>query len=106
MLSETQYHQHADATLQQFIDALEPAYESGQFEELELMQGVLTIATASGKQFVISKHAPSQQLWLASPFSGGLHFSLSNHAWQLADGRTLHTILAQDLAQAGVKDAL
>ena len=101
-MNETQYHQAADATLQRFFDALEPAYESGQLEELELAQGVLTIATASGKQFVISKHAPSQQIWLASPFSGGLHFARNTTCWQLADGRLLENLTSHDLAQAGI----
>ena len=102
MQSETEFHIHADAGLYALFEALEPAYEAGALETLELENGVLTIETAEGKHMVVSKHAPSRQLWLASPISGGLHFSYGNTRWLLADGRELHAVLSADLLTLGV----
>ena len=52
------------------LDALDAAGEL----ELEYQNGIITITLDSGKQLIINKHAPSQQIWLSSPISGGLHF--------------------------------
>lgn len=99
MSDETDFHRLADATLTALLDQLEPRYESGELEELELQGGVLTIRTAAGRSFVVSKHAPSRQIWLASPLSGGLHFSLhASGSWMLADGRELVLHLMKELA--------
>ena len=83
------YHRRADATLAYWLHALEPAFESGALEELELSDGALTIETDLGKIFVLSKHNVTQQIWLASPVSGGLHFQWhdTDGTWNLSDGR-------------------
>jgi frataxin len=98
MLDETDFHRRADATLAAILDQLEPRYEAGALEELELQGGILTIRTDAGRSFVVSKHAPSRQLWLASPLSGGLHFAARDHGqWQLSDGRELVAHLLGEL---------
>lgn len=103
MSTETEFHRYADATLSALFDQLESAYESGSLEDLELQDGVLTITTEGGKIFVVSKHAASGQIWLASPLTGGLHFSYedSSGEWILADGTLLTARLTQELMQAG-----
>lgn len=105
MLDETHFTAVAGATLMHCFDQLEEAYERGEIDELELAEGVLTIETPDGKTFVISKHGPSRQLWLASPFSGGLHFSYrqGDQCWLLPDGRPFYDVLVADLMLAGVK---
>lgn len=106
MLDETHFHAIADATLLHLFDRLEDAFERGDFEELDLNGSILTIETVSGKTFVVSKHAPSFQLWLASPLSGGHHFPYDETAacWRIANGHDLKTLLAAELAKAaGVK---
>jgi iron donor protein CyaY len=105
-MDDTTYQQLADATLQQLEAALEPAFSAGALEELELSGSVLTIATPDGRSFIVSKHLPSQQIWLASPRLGGLHFIRSNDGWALPDGRLLGPTLAGDLAQSGVEVTL
>ena len=65
--------------------------------DCELGGGILTLAFPGGKQIIVNKHAPSKQLWLSSPLQGGLHFSYDND-WVLADGRTLASLLASDIA--------
>lgn len=98
---ESQFHAIADTTLSHFYDQLEAAFVAGAIEELELNSGMLTIETADGKSLIVSKHAPTFQLWLASPVSGGLHFSYhaTQALWMLADGRRLNTLLSQELWQ-------
>lgn len=108
MLDETHFHAVADATLMHCFDQLEDAYERAELDELELESGVLTITTADGKQFVVSKHAPSRQIWLASPFSGGLHFSFAadSQRWLDTGGAALYDIIRADLARAGASVVL
>lgn len=102
MTSETEFHRYADATLSALFDQLESAYESGSIDDLELQDGVLTIKTANEVTFVVSKHAASGQIWLASPLSGGLHFSYTdNGEWKLADGTPLTERLTHELMQCG-----
>lgn len=105
MLSPTQFQTESGHCLSALYDALDTAYEAGTLEELELEPGLLTIVTASGKSFIVSAHAPSSQMWLASPLSGGLHFHYQDGAWNLPDGRNLQQLLLQELATQGVECA-
>ena len=105
-MDETQFHSLADSTLQTYFEQLEPAYERGALDELELEGGILTLI-AQGKTLLLNKHTASRQLWLASPFSGGLHFGFDanrNH-WTLSNGMTLDATLAQELVHLGVTEA-
>ena len=97
----SQFHAIADATLMHLHDQMENAYEEGDIEDLELAEGVLTVETDAAT-FVISKHSPSGQIWLASPFSGGLHFNYSatQKEWLLDNGDNLKHILQRDLERA------
>lgn len=69
-MDESQFHTLSDQWFTRIFDALEGL----DALEVEYGQGILTVETSAGKTFVVSKHAPSKQLWLASPVSGGLHF--------------------------------
>jgi frataxin len=101
MLENSQFHCLADAYLDALTDEIEAKDAEGLLDA-EVEQGVLTLTLPSGKQYVVSKHLPSKQLWLSSPISGGLHFSYdeAHSAWALADGRKLCTLLADELAHA------
>ncbi len=107
-MDEKRYHAIADATLMHCFDQLDRAYERGMLEDLELEPGILTLKTETGRSFVLSKHAPSAQLWLASPTSGGLHFTFDEDAqgWLLPDGRTLYDVLRADLKRENVEVVL
>ena len=94
--SEAEFHNVAEKTLVSFADALDACDENGDLD-VELQAGVLTIELNSGKQFIVNKHAPSQQIWLSSPVSGGLHFSYNDKQWKLVDGRELSSLLASEL---------
>ena len=101
MIDEHKFQTIANATLMHFFDQLEDAFERGDFEELDLNEGILKIETRSGHVFLLSKHSPSCQLWLASPISGGLHFDYheSEEQWLLRDGTTLKQRLSDELFQ-------
>ncbi|MBX9726164.1 MAG: iron donor protein CyaY [Rickettsiales bacterium] len=103
-MDEKRYHAIADATLMHCFDQLEDAFESGMIDELELESGILTIRSARGRTFLLNKHAPSLQLWYASPISGGLHFSFSEseQRWQLPDGRLLYDILRAEMSNEDI----
>jgi frataxin len=101
MMNEHKFHAIADATLMHIFDRMEDAFERGDFEELDFEEdGILKIETNQGHVFIVSKHAPSCQLWLASPISGGSHYSYNEteEVWQLADGSTLKERLMEEIA--------
>lgn len=104
-MDETLYHTIAGATLEHCFSQLEEAYESGSLDELELESGILTIKTPSGRTFLLSKHAPSHELWYASPIGGGLHFRFSEttRTWNLSNGTELYECIRAELSQEGVK---
>lgn len=105
-MNESDYHRLADSLLTRFSDMLEDADSDGTLD-VELEGAVLTIGLPSGKQYLISKHAASQQIWVSSPASGGLHFSYGDEQWKLTDGRELSALVQSELeALAGVKVAL
>ena len=107
-MNDTEFQSLAAATLERIADALEPAYEAGALDDLVLEDGVLNVTTAQARVFVISKHAPTQQIWLASPLSGGLHFvyDATTTAFQLNDGSTLNDVLRRDFAQCSIEISL
>lgn len=111
MLDDNHFHAIANATLMHFYDQLEQAYDQEDLEDLDYDEGagILTIVTPDNKTFVISKHSPSHQVWLASPISGGLHFDYNSQTkdWVLPNGQSLRHILADNLRKsAGVQVVL
>lgn len=101
-MNETEFHLLADRWLATISDVL----EGEETLDVEYLSGVLTISLLAGKMLVVSKHAPSKQLWLASPISGGLHFLYDDSAkqWVLKDGQSLEDILSMDIEKlSGVK---
>jgi frataxin len=98
-MNETDYHRLAGATLERICAALEKADEKG-FVEME-ETGEMVSIVAGGKEFIVSKHVPTRQLWLSSPMSGGLHFSYdeAKKDWLLPDQRSLMPLLMDELKQ-------
>ena len=96
-MNEGVFHLVAGATLDAMFQALERVDAAGEID-VEYQDGVMTIELDDGRQFIVSKHTPSRQLWLSSPVSGGLHFSYAAAGgWQLSDGRTLSETLCGEL---------
>lgn len=103
-MQNTAFLTHAHATLQHLTDRLDIAVETGALEDVLLTSDMLTIQTVTGRTFVVSLHASTHQMWLASPVSGGLHFSYNETVcdFTLANGRTIRQILQHDLLESGV----
>jgi frataxin len=100
-LDEARFQTLADGTLDRLMAAIEEAL--GDRAEVELDGGILTIAPDSGGQYVVNKHGPMRQLWLASPISGAWHFAFDEMLgiWKSTRGpETLAQVLQRDLAQA------
>lgn len=95
---ESEFERSASLYLERMFEALEEQDESGMLE-IDLEAGSLTIKLGNGKIFLVSKHAPTQQLWLSSPISGGLHFISADNGkdWKLKDGRRLSIVLCEEL---------
>lgn len=107
-MDEKHYHPVANATLMHIYDQLEDAFEAAKLDDLDLQGGILTIAARSGRTYLLTKHAPSLQIWYASPILGGLHFSYNEHAqcWALPDNRTLYDVLRAELKNENVEVGL
>lgn len=100
MIDEAEFGRIADRLIADLADKIEEA-DVDAVLECEVISGVLTIDSKTGKSWVVSKHAPNKQIWLASPYSGGLHFSYVDGAWALGDGCVLQTLLAEEIKKYG-----
>lgn len=97
-LSETSFVTIVEATLNRLCVMVE-TLDAEDVLEVEQSSGMLTIELPSGKQFVINRQIPAQQIWLSSPLSGGLRFDYDEDEkiWVLQDGRRLDTLLKADV---------
>ncbi len=98
-MEETDFHILADAVLGAIEQDLEDADQDG-YLEVDRVGGVLTLSLPDGKQFVISKHVPTRQLWVSSPFSGAHHFGYDapTKQWMLENRQELRLLLDGELA--------
>lgn len=76
-MTESQFNEVVEAVfakIERAIDASEADMECYARE------GVLEIEDESGHKIIINRHAPTQELWIASKL-GGNHFKLANGNW-------------------------
>jgi frataxin len=95
---ESDFSKCAETFLEMLFEQLEEQDNEGILD-IDLQDGILMIETLA-QEFVVSRHSPSQQVWLSSPLSGGLHFSPSDNGrdWKLPDGRRLSVVLGEELS--------
>jgi frataxin len=99
-IDESAFHAAADRTLRAFLQAIEDRL--GDAVEADLRDGILTLEMESGAKYVINKHAPNRQIWLASPVSGASHYGYdpARDQWLSTRGQgTLADVLASELAK-------
>lgn len=98
--SESEFHSIADSYLESLFERLEEQDTEGLLDMTQ-QEGVLKIIADDTKTFIINKHAASQEIWLASPLSGGLHFKPADKGrdWKLSDGRRLSVVISEELSQ-------
>lgn len=97
-LDDSAFDAYAEATLQHLAERIEAALADADIDR----QGpVMTITLEDDRQFVLNKHGPTHQLWLASPISGAGHYAWSGTSWlNTRGGGDLTAQLAQDLTAA------
>ena len=91
----------ARTTLERLANRIEEA--AGDELDVDLDDGVLTVETASGAQYLVNRHAPSGELWLSSPVSGAGHFVRDRESGGWRDkrrGGDLARRLESELSQA------
>lgn len=99
-LDESKFHAIADDTLEMLVTTIDDVL--GDRLDVDEQSGILTITLKDGGQFILNKHGPMRQLWLASPNSGAWHFDWAGDAWISTRGepRSLLDILTEDLEKA------
>lgn len=101
-LDESTFSRLADETLGRLFEQLEEAI--GDCADVELRDGILTVDFESGARFVVNKHQPNRQIWLASPVSGAAHFAWHGGGWfSTRGGAALLDVLATDLTKLAEK---
>ncbi|MEA2778804.1 MAG: iron-sulfur cluster assembly protein CyaY [Rhodospirillaceae bacterium] len=100
-MNSSQFDSIADAALERLQLAVETA--AGDSVEVDLIGGILTLELDSGAKYLINKHGPNRQIWLASPLSGAWHFGWNDadQAWiATRGGERLEELLGRELSQA------
>ncbi|POR38902.1 Frataxin-like protein, mitochondrial [Tolypocladium paradoxum] len=69
-LSDSKYHELADAYLDAVLAKFEQLQDSREDVDIEFSAGVMTITVANKGTYVINKQPPNRQIWLSSPISG------------------------------------
>jgi CyaY protein len=103
MSAESDFSALADRVLAAIGAALDAA--DGDVD-WTLNDGVLTIDCGAGGKFIVNRHLPSREIWVAAR-SGGFHFRGADGAWRdTRDDSELGASFARLLeAQAGVSIA-
>lgn len=100
-LDDSAFATIADRTLADVAATVEAALDDA---EIDLENGILTITVGDDVRFVLNKHGPNREVWLASPRSGAWHFAwdAGHGAWvdRRGGGETLAAILGRDLTEA------
>jgi len=66
--------------------------------EVDFDGKILSIETATGQQYLLNFHGPTNQLWLSSPITGAHHFEWIDDTWRSTRSpETLLHILRNEL---------
>ena len=98
-LDANQFDTLAGEMLDRMLDAIDD--ELGDVLDVDMENGMLTIETASGGQYIINKHGPNREIWLSSPASGASHYGYDAERRALIDtrsGENLTTKVADELS--------
>ncbi|HEY9078981.1 iron donor protein CyaY [Magnetovibrio sp.] len=90
-MDATAFEDLAEKTLESLFDAIDDAI--GDDADVDLENGILTVELEDGRQYVINKHAPNQQIWLSSPISGAAHYGYDEAAGAWISTRSSDSLL-------------
>ncbi len=100
-LTDSSFAALGKKTLEDMLDAIEGGL--GDYMDVDLVGGILTIELDEGGEYVINLHAPNQQIWMSSPVSGASHYEYNDadDTWVSTKGAgALFGILAAELSKA------
>jgi frataxin len=100
-MDTAEFEAFAQKTLEGIFDALDAAI--GNDADVDFEGGILTVELEDGRQYVINKHAASQEIWVSSPISGAAHYGFDATAGTWAStrgGAILSETLSAELTQA------
>lgn len=89
----TMSHSMLESLAEQIEEALDEDFE------IEFNEGVLTITHETEGEFVVNPHAPTAQVWMASPISGSTHFDFIQQSGRWRSVRPPHVYLRDLLAE-------
>lgn len=101
--NQVDFERQAGQTLDRLFEQIEA--QLGDWLEVDLEGGILTLELPEGGNYVINKHAPNREIWLSSPSSGAWHFSAAAGPWRStrpgpAGPVEFPAILAEELSAA------
>ncbi|KAG5180934.1 hypothetical protein JKP88DRAFT_222642 [Tribonema minus] len=103
-MSEAQFQDLADDTLERIHDALEQLLEGGYDGDFDvnLSQGVLNASIPPHGTWVINKQTPNRQIWWSSPVSGPRRYewdAAAEHWVNTRDGGDLAELLQREIRE-------
>ena len=108
-MTETEFLDLADATLNAIEGALEKACDDGDLDvECSRSGNVLEIECIdTGSKIIVNSQAPMQELWIAAR-SGGFHYKYDGQRWlNTRDGSEMYAALSEVVSsQSGVQVTL
>ena len=108
-MTETEFLDLADATLNAIEGALEKACDDGDLDvECSRSGNVLEIECIdNGSKIIVNSQAPMQELWIAAR-SGGFHYKYDGQRWlNTRDGSEMYAALSEVVSsQSGVQVTL
>ncbi|BGP57698.1 hypothetical protein JCM8202_005482 [Rhodotorula sphaerocarpa] len=105
-LTDREYHDVADKTMDRLTEYLEETVEAlpGDISDydVEYSSGVLTVRLGDRGTYVLNKQPPNKQIWLSSPISGPKRYDWDqdHRVWFYhRDGDLLHDLLNRELRE-------
>ena len=98
-MDANEFENLAEQTLENLFEALDESI--GDVVDVDFDNGVLTMELEDGRQYIINKHAPNQEIWLSSPLSGAAHYACGEaNVWTSTRGNeALNDVLAAEFKQ-------
>lgn len=71
-MNKTDFMNQVHDTFQGLAEMLENQLD--EHNDIDIREGFLQITFPSGHTWLLNRHGPTQEIWLSSPITGGLHF--------------------------------
>jgi len=99
-MDDSAFETLADKALSALMETVEETL--GDYLDVDLQNGILTIEIDGGGEYVINKHVPNRQIWMSSPASGASHFDYDDEmGWvSTRGGGRLAAMLSDELSAA------